>query len=562
MTRTGRRRSIEGAAWGCVSSVLLLGCAAPGTGDDPTLEAALPPAQSTASSRIRFRDAAGELGLKFQAGIQGRSPLNIAALMGGGAGWLDLDGDGWEDLVLTGPAGVAFYRNETGRAFRELTLQSGLDPKLRDVQGVAVGDFDADGRPDLLLTLRDGVRLYRNHAGHLEDVTRQAGLQLRRWTTSAAVADVDGNGTLDLYVGRYVHFRAGMPEFLQDGEARLTLGPAAYEADVGVLYRNDGQGHFQDITTAAGLSGSHGKTLGVSFADYDLDGDQDLYLANDEVPCDFYVNDGRGRFRNAALENGTALSATGQPQAGMGVDWGDYNGDGLPDLVVTTFLTEPTSLYRQERGGLFTEESQTMGLLAATRRWTGFGVAFEDWDNDGRLDLLQANGHVADQQDRVDAATGFRQPLQLFHNRGSQFHDVSENAGPPFRERAVGRALAVADYDRDGRMDALIANLTGPPVLLHNETQPKNWLGARLKGAPPNREGIGAVLRLTTASGTQTRLMTRSRSYLSSVPAEVRFGLGFDTAGVLEVQWPGGRIQRVGTLPAGKTHALTGSPKP
>jgi len=537
-------------------ALLLAGCSgetAPHPGGAP----AVPARSAAVGSPLRFQDRAAELGVRFQAGLQGISPLPITGLMGGGVAWVDGDGDGWDDLILTGPAGVAVYRNEMGRRFVESTKAFGLESPPRDVQGLAAADYDGDGRTDLLLTLLDGIRLYRGGPQGFTEVTQSAGLgRIRRWTTSAAFADVDGNGTLDLYVGRYVRFGPEAPRFQRRGEILLTLGPAAYEADQGVLLLNDGQGRFRDSTVAAGLAESQGKTLGVLFWDYDQDGDQDLYLANDEVPCDFYQNDGAGRFRNISLANGTALAANGHPQAGMGVDAGDYNGDGRPDLVVTTFWSEPTSLYEQADGGLFQERSQPAGLLAPTRRWTGFGVLFEDLDNDGRPDLIQANGHVADQQDRVDPGVGYAQPPQVFHNTGGAFVETSAEAGPALVQRIVGRGAAAADLDRDGRMDVAIANLTGPPLLLGNQSSSGNSLRVRLRQPGPNREGLGATLRLRTPEGVQTRCLIRNRSYLSSGPAEVHFGLGSAATGDLEVLWPGGRRQQVPGLPAGKVHTI------
>ena len=506
-----------------------------------------PAAPSTAP--LQFRDTAAALGVRFQCGISDVTPLNITRMVTGGAGWLDYNSDGWPDLVLSGLRGVRLYHNERGRAFRDVTGGSGLEPISGEPQGVASADYDGDGRPDLLVTLLDGMKLFRNAgAGKFQDVTRAADLTLRGWATSAAFADVNGDGRLDLYVGRYVHFAPGLPEYQIDGDAQLSLGPDVYDARQGLLYLNLGGGRFREATRAAGLGDAHGKTLGVSFTDYDADGDQDLYLANDQALGDFYQNDGRGHFRNISLENGTAASGSGRRQAGMGVDWGDYNQDGRLDLLVTTFYNEPKSLYRQDAGGVFTEVGQSAGLTLPQLRGTAFGVAFADWNNDGVEDLMLANGHVQDQLDRVDAATGYRQRTQVFLNRNGTFQDVSADAGPAFGEKIVGRALAVADYDRDGRLDAVVANFVGPPLLLHNESPASNWLGIRLQSRSRNREGIGALVTLTSGRVNQIRSVQTGRSYLSAFPAEAHFGLGAETHASAEIRWPDGQVQQVAEL--------------
>jgi hypothetical protein len=467
----------------------------------------------------------------------------------GGAGWVDVDGDSWPDLVLVGLRGVRLYHNEAGRAFRDVTAGSGLERVSGEPQGLAAADYDGDGDADLLITLLDGARLLRNDGSkRFQDVTQAAGIQLRGWATSAAFADVDGDGRLDLYVGRYVRFAPGMPEFQADHGAQLTLGPNAYDAQRGFFYRNLGNGRFREATQAAGLAGAHGKTLGVVFTDYDADGDQDLYLANDQALGDFFLNDGKGNFQNVSVENGTAASASGSRQAGMGVDWGDYNRDGQLDLIVTTFYNQPKSLYRQDGGGVFTESGQTVGLTTSLLRGTAFGVAFADWNNDGREDLMLANGNVQDQIDRVDAATGYRQRTQLFLNRDGAFVEVSTSAGPAFEKKIVGRALAVADYDHDGRLDAVIANFAGPPLLLHNESPAGNWLSIRLKGKTPNRDGLGALVRVTADGVTQVRSVQTGRSYLSAFPSVAHFGVGAATHATAEIRWPHGKVQTVPDL--------------
>lgn len=492
---------------------------------------------------IRFRDVTEELGVRFHAGLAGKSPLNIAELMQGGVGWCDVDGDERPDLIFTGRQGMALFRNIAGKRFEDGTAAAGLDRVGADAQGVAAADVDGDGDTDLLVTRLSGVTLFRNESRPgtpaFREVTRSSGLTLGGWTTSAAFGDADGDGDLDLYIARYVRFGPGVPEFDRDGSAQLTLGPLAYPALRGVYYRCDAPGRFSEATAAAGLSGAHGQTLGAVFCDADLDGDVDLYLANDQAPGDYFLNDGRGRFRSVGLENGTALSAAGARQAGMGVDFGDMDRDGRLDLFVTTFHHEPKSLYLQEAAGVFAERSAQLGLPQSVLNGTAFGTAFADLDNDGRLDLLVANGHVQDQIDRVGRGVRFRQPLQAFRNTGAGFENVTAGLGAPRTAALVARGLSLADYDGDGKLDVAVANLDGEPVILKNESAGGRSLQIRLKNRAANRAGLGATVRVRTPSGSQIRPLITGRSYLSAFPAEAHVGLGSESATGIEVIWPG-----------------------
>jgi hypothetical protein len=490
---------------------------------------------------------AAEAGLDFSAGITDRTPLDIAELMGGGCGFVHANEDAWPDIVLAGYRGCALYLNRGGQRFENATQGSGLDRLAGAWHGVAAGDYDGDGLSDLMLTGHGRLALLRGlGGGRFADRTAAAGLRQGRWTTSAAFADVNGDGWLDLYVACYVRFEPGMPEFYESEGALLTLGPDAYPAEKGVLYVNRGDGTFADRTAEAGLLDTHGKGLGVAFADPDNDGDSDLYVANDQVPGDFFVNDGRGRFRNVAVENGTALSAAGTRQAGMGVAWGDSNRDGSLDLAVTTFAREPCSLYAQEDDGRFVEAGVRTGLAQPSSPWVKFGIMFGDWDNDGRLDLMMASGHVQDQADRIDPHPGYAQPTLVFHRRNGVYEEVSDRAGEPFRRRIVGRGLAVADFDRDGRLDAVVGNLKGPPLLLRNESDAGNWVFIRLRGAGPNTAGIGAQLRARVGGRVLLRRVRSDGSYLSAMDPVARFGLGGQKVPLdVDVRWPDGARQRV-----------------
>jgi hypothetical protein len=419
--------------------------------------------------------------------------------------------------------------------------------------GCAAGDYDGDGKVDLLLTGYHLLRLYHNAGGRFEDVTAAAGLQPDRWYTSAVFADLDGDGWLDLYVGGYVKFG---PEEQQHCPAGVDsagvavdgpCGPEPYAAQPGRLYHNDHGRRFVDVTAASGLQKATGKTLGVACADYDADGRLDLYLANDRSPGDLFHNVGGGRFRNVGLASGTAYNRNGAAQSGMGVDWGDYDGDGRPDLFVATFSAEPKSLYHNDGGGAFQEAGLSAGLAPA-EPYVAFGAGFLDADNDGQLDLLIANGHALGPIEKVDPTFLYREPLQLFLNHGDgTFREVSAAAGEPFRQRLVGRAAAFGDYDDDGRTDVLVTDLEGPARLLHNESPAAHhWLRVRLEGRPPNRQGIGGRVTLRAGGKRQVRQVMAGASFMAANDPRPLFGLG-PAAGVeeLEVRWPGGKVTRL-----------------
>jgi hypothetical protein len=362
------------------------------------------------------------------------------------------------------------------------------------------------------------------------------------WNSAAAFGDFDNDGWVDLYVGKYVVFNAQTPQFCDFAGVRANCKPQIYEAQKGALYRNLGGGRFQDVTQSAGLTDQHGKTLGAIFADYNRDGRADLYLANDGMPCDLYENVG-GRFRNVGTMSGTAYREGGDTQAGMGVDFADYDGDGWFDLIVTTFQGEETSLYANRKGTHFEPRSTSLGLDVTTRAMVGFGTRFADFDNDGWTDLVIANGHVRDNEEKVDRFSSYRQPAQLFMNqKGERFVERSQQAGVGFTTPAVGRGLATGDFDRDGRMDVLVVDLEGAPRLLMNRQSTKNsWIGFRLRGTRSNRLGLGAVVTVTIGGRSYVSECRTSGSYFSASSPVLHFGLG-DVSGTAQatVHWSSG----------------------
>lgn len=520
-----------------------------------------PVAAAPDASSIRFRDLAAEAGVDFRLGYdRDPSQLNISQMSSGGAGVLDADGDGRLDLILTGYDRLALYRSTADFRYEDVTARSGLRP-MHAGMGVAAADYDNDGRTDLLLTGLHGARLYRNLGGRFQEVTQQAGLRGGGWFTSAAFADFDNDGLLDLYIGGYVRFSSASRQQCPVGvgpQGQVLMGPCGpdpYPAAPGVCYRNLGGGRFKDVTRAWGLHRAGGKTLGVAPCDYDADGYMDLYLANDRVACDLFLNlKGRG-FRPVGVETGTAYSRDGQVQGGMGAAWGDYNRDGRFDLLVGTYQNEPKSLYTGQEGGHFVEASLRAGLAPAQPRVT-FGAGLADFDLDGWEDILLVNGHVLGRIELADPALSYAQPMQIFRGRGDgSFAGVSGSAGEPFQRSIVGRAAAFADLDADGLTDLLVADLEGRTLLLRNESKSENrWLRIRLRGeAGPaggrglsNRQGIGALVRIRDGAGLRSTQLMPSYSYLAACEDTIRVGFGRSAdPPSLEVRWPSGRISRV-----------------
>lgn len=526
-----------------------------------------PPARPGSSSLpaakswdARFRDVAREAGIQYSLGHGGKSPLSILETAPGGCALVDLDQDGWLDVVLVGPPRCSAYRNLGNGRFQDITTRLGLR-QTGSWMGCTVGDYNGDRFPDLLLTGYRHTLLLKNERGQrLVDVTQDAGLDSSQWTTSAAFCDVDADGWLDLYVGAYVDYRLGQQDLCQVGLLQSACGPELYAAEVGRLYRNRSNGRFEDVTRASGLQRASGKTWGVAFADYDDDGRPDLYLANDQVAGNLYRNLGGFRFQDQGMDSGTAYDAGGGTQGGMGVDWGDANGDGRLDLFVATYAHQVKELYRNEGGGFFQPSSAAVGLAQPSLNYVTFGVGFLDANNDGDLDLLLANGHVRDNVAQADATQGYAQPLQLLANQGDgTFRDVSSQSGAPFGQPLVGRGTAFGDYDNDGRVDVLVMNLEGTAQLLHNERPSESgaWIAFQLDAGGHNREGIGARVTVEGAGSHQIREVTRGRSVLSASDCRAYFGLGSSPAiDRITVRWPGGATEQWAQLAVGQLHTL------
>jgi enediyne biosynthesis protein E4 len=491
---------------------------------------------------IRFASVAQKAGIHFSLGYGKRSPLTILETAPGGCAFLDYDSDGWPDILLAGPDKVALYRNRGDGTFADVSKTSGLKQKGFWV-GCTVGDYDADGFPDVFLSGYHSFALYRNRgksaATAFEDVTTQSGLGGMEWSQGAAFADLNGDNRLDLFVAQYLHFGKDTPQLCQVGHTRSSCGPEAYLPLSGKLFLNTNGKRFRSVPWK-----DTGKTWGVLVSDLLNNGKPTIYLANDMMPGDLWVQE-NGKWKNIGPQSNTAYDGQGHLQGGMGVDSGDYDNDGRLDLLVTTYFTQVLSLYHNDGEGLFTFASNATGIGPPTMPYVKFGVGLIDLDNDGWLDIILNSGHVRDNVHDFDSAQTYAQPLQVFRNEnGRTFRDCSQTMGEAASLRAVGRGLAFADYNQDGRMDALVCNLDGPALLLENESPSGHWLTVRLKTAGPNRDGLGAMVTLTAGEKKQIREVRTCGSVLAARDPVAHFGLG-DYAGsvTLTIRWPDGNIQ-------------------
>jgi hypothetical protein len=515
-----------------------------------------PPSAPASHEPPLFTDIAAAAGITFRHETGGRSPLTILQTAGAGCAIFDYDGDGRPDLFLVNGMFLdgrprdqqphhALYHNDGGGHFTDVTARAGVGGPSYGM-GCAVADYDGDGRPDLYVTAYGGNTLYHNNGdGTFTDVTARAGVRAGGWCTSAAWADYDGDGDLDLYVGRYLRFGRQSKQFCRIGTVDLACPPRYYPGDTGILYRNNGDGTFTDVTAASGAVNRQGKTLGVLWWDVDGDGRPDLYLANDGVANSLFHNLGGGHFREIAAAQGVAFGATGNAEASMGVDVADYDGDGRLDLFVTNFQNETDALYHNDGASGFTYATAQAGLAEATLPLLSFGGGFFDQDNDGWPDLFTASGHVQDRIHEVDPGCTYAQPRQFFHNRGDgTFEHVSARGGPALTVPAVGRGAAFGDLDGDGDIDILVNNCGGSAMLLRNDLPPgHHWLTLRLQGPRPNRFAIGARVAVTAGGRTQIAEVHAGSSYASTSDPRPHFGLGTATlAERIVVRWPGGGV--------------------
>ena len=504
-----------------------------------------------------FSDITARAGIQYAWSIPGKRPLNILQTIGNGCAFLDFNNDGNLDILLVGPA-PALYTGDGKGHFTDRSGEVGLTQLTGHFLGCAVGDYDNDGSPDIYLTAFRGGALLHNESGHR---LKQVPLAGQPWGTSAAfVETVSGSGRLDLVVANYARFgnEPGIDQLCEEkgasGKPVLTsCGPRHYKPIKAVVYRNLGQ----KFAPPEQLSMVDGRGLGVAACDFDDTGRQAVAFANDETAGNLLHNLGRGKFKDIGALSGTAYDRDGNVHGGMGIDWGDYDNDGRFDFFVSTFRNEPKSLYHNEGRGLFADMGYPSGIASPTFANVGFGCKFIDFDNDGWLDLVIANGHVQDNISEIDSAAAYRQSLQLFRNKGASgggrvsFEQLSGMAGQALAKNIVGRGLAAGDYDNDGRVDLLVVDSEGTPMLLHNEvTNSNHWLGIRLIGTRSNRDGYGAILTIRCGARKLTRHCHSDGSYMSSSDRRVHFGLGEETViDELMIRWPSGKTDRLKSFP-------------
>jgi enediyne biosynthesis protein E4 len=545
---------IPGATWnmwrglglGFLALALLTGCKS-------TITSARSPVGRSRGPFL-FRDMSARAGNHFTLGHAGRTPLTILETLGPGTAFLDTDNDGWLDLFLVGPNKVALYHNNRDGTFTDVTRGSGLRAE-GFWQGIATGDYDNDSRVDVFVTGYRCCALYHNEgSGRFRNVAQSAGVDSKRWGSSACFVDVDRDGLLDLFVTNYVQYYPTSPQFCKDTMGLpSTCGPTTYDPEKPRLYHNIGHGHFVDETAQRGFASAHGNALGAAIADYDDDGWVDIAVANDQLPRDLFHNKGHGFFENVGVSAGTAYNVKGEEYAGMGIDWADYNDDGALELIVTTYQHQPKSLFAPVMPGVFTDICYTAGIGNPTMNTVGFGAKFLDYDNDGLPDLAIANGHVVDTIARSDRSTSYRQPTQLFHNvGGGRLVEVTPEAGPDFERPIVGRGLAVGDYDNDGRVDLLVADAEGHPLLLHNEVPSSHhWLSLQLTGTRSNRAGIGAHLTVEVGGRKWRQVVATDGSFQSASDGRVHLGLGpARQVDRVQIRWPSGEQTVLKGMPA------------
>ena len=486
--------------------------------------------------------------------------------MGSGVALFDYDNDGLLDVFfvngapLTDPMDKGAVPQKTGPkywnrlfhqkkdgTFEDVTEKAGLQGIGYDM-GVAVGDYDNDGYEDLYVTAYGGNRLYHNNGnGTFTDVTEKSGTGGNGWSTSAAWVDLDNDGLLDLVVLRYLDWKFDDVWCGEHREGyRSYCHPDIFKPIVPLVYHNDGNGRFTEVAAKVGID-KPGKGLGIAIADFDRDGKIDLVVANDSMLEYLYRNKGDGTFEEVGMTAEMAVDSDGRTYAGMGVDFQDYDNDGLPDLIITNLANQRYALYRNNGDSSFSYDSYISGIAGMTLLHSGWGIHFFDYDNDGRKDILIAQGHDLDTIELNYPQLRYKEPMLLAHNTGKGFADVSATSGDVFHQAWTGRGLAVGDLDNDGRIDAVVTTNGGPAYVLHNETITTNhWLTLSLVGHRSNRDGIGAVIKLITSAGPQYLTVTPAGSYLSSSDKRAHFGLGTDTsASLIEIRWPSGIIQKL-----------------
>ena len=523
---------------------------------------------------FRLTDFTANAGIHFQHNSGAYGGKLLPETLGSGCAFLDYDADGWQDILLVNAmdwpghkkqrSTLRLLRNNRNGTFSDVTRAAGLDIEMYGM-GVAVGDYNNDGFPDILITCVGQNRLFRNTGkGTFVDVTQKSGLGGRQaLSTSAVWFDFDRDGRLDLFVCNYVKWTEAHDVFCSlDGKHKSYCTPEAYRGETCWLFHNRGDGTFEDVTAQSGVFDSSSKSLGVAMFDYGRDGWPDLLVANDTQPNKLYHNLKNGTFKDVGVEVGIAFSAEGKARAGMGLDTGDFRNSGLEGIAITNFDNEMVGLYQGLKNGSFEDVALPLGVGMASKNSLGFGCVFADLNLDGALDLIIANGHIDETVRNIRGNVGYAQPPQLFLNNGKgMFRDVAPEAGEAFAQPKVGRGLAVGDFDRDGDLDVLITSNNGPAYLYRNDqTTGNRSIRFRLIGHKSNRDAIGATVQIEAGGVTQSRLVRGGSSYLSQSELPVTFGLGkLDQVDRVVIEWPSGHSEEFKKLSAGKTYECSES---
>jgi hypothetical protein len=526
---------------------------------------------------VTFVDVAVSAGITFRHDNAASPEKYLIETMGAGCGWIDFDQDGLLDLYLVNSAATrlytpkqplrsALYRNNRDGTFTDVTSKAGVGAEGLFGMGVAVGDYDNDGFPDLYVTGYDHSILYHNNGdGTFTDVTAKAGVVNRsKWGSSAAWFDYDNDGRLDLVIANYVDWSPDNNVWCGEHKPgyRGYCHPDVYHGETPTLYHNNGEGTFSDVSAASGLGAKPGNGLGVVTFDYDDDGWQDVFIANDGMENFLFRNNRDGTFREVGYVAGVAVNGDGKTEAGMGTDAADVSGSGRLDLIVTHLDFEQARFYRNQGGGTFEDDTFPAKLGYVTFHLSGFGTRFMDYDNDGRRDLFMANGHILDNIELVHAGTHYAEPKLMFRNTSHGiFENVSDKLGSDFAVPRVSRGAAVGDFDNDGDLDILVSNNDQAPQLLRNDLDhaagSSHWLQILLIGTKSNRDGVGARVKVTAGDLVQYDQRKGGMSYQSAQDPRLHFGLGSRTkVDSVEVRWPSGIVTRLENVAADQAIAV------